>query len=66
MSLNTQQRFWLRLSIVGLVILALCVIFPRALAFAEMAAREIRYLWWLILLLVFGGWLIWLSNKKIP
>jgi len=66
MILNTQQRFWLRLSLVGLVIVALCVIFPRALAFAEMAAREIRYLWWLILLVVFGGWLIWLSNKKIP
>lgn len=66
MTMTPQQRFWVRLGIVGLVMLVLCLIFPRALAFAELAAREIRYLWWLILLVALGGWLIWLSNRKIP
>lgn len=66
MTMTPQQRFWMRLGIVGFVMLVLCLIFPRALAFAELAAREIRYLWWLILLVALGGWLIWLSNRKIP
>jgi hypothetical protein len=66
MILTPQQRFWMRLGIVAFVMLVLCLVFPGALAFAELAAREIRYLWWLILLVALGGWLIWLSNRKIP
>ena len=42
----------------------LLLIFPRALAFAELAAREVRYLWWIILLVLLGGWLIWGSRAK--
>ena len=37
---------------------------PRALAFAEMGARELRYFWWLILLVTLAGWLIWGFKKK--
>ncbi len=62
----SRQRYWMRLLIAGFLVLVLCLLFPPALAFAEMAARELRYLWWLILLVAFGGWLIWLSNRKIP
>jgi hypothetical protein len=48
-----------------LVILALVLIFPKALAFVEMGARELRYLWWLVLLVVLAAWLIWgLGQKK--
>ena len=36
---------FLSLVIVGSV---LVFFFPRAAAFAEMAARELRYLWWII------------------
>ncbi len=62
----SKQRYWVKLIIAIFVVLVLCLLFPPALAFAEMAARELRYLWWLILLVGFGGWLIWLSNRKIP
>jgi len=62
----SRQRYWVRLILAGFLVLVLCLLFPPALAFAEMAARELRYLWWLILLLAFGVWLIWLSNRKIP
>ncbi|MEY2466132.1 MAG: hypothetical protein QOD03_653 [Verrucomicrobiota bacterium] len=48
-----------------LVILALVLIFPQALAFVEMGARELRYLWWLVLLVALAAWLIWgLGRKK--
>ncbi len=49
----------------GFVLLvALCVIFPRVLAFVELAAREIRYLWWLIAILALGVWLAFFVGKK--
>lgn len=61
-----QQRQRIRLAVAAGVLLLLFLIFPPFLAFAELAARELRYLWWLILLFALGGWFIWLSNKKIP
>lgn len=50
----------------GLLALALVLVlvFPRALAFAEMAAKEIRYLWWVILLGALGVWLIWGVGRR--
>jgi hypothetical protein len=48
-----------------LVVVGLILIFPKALGFVEMGAREVRYLWWLILLLALAAWLIWgLGSKK--
>jgi hypothetical protein len=46
------------------VLVALVLIFPRALAFVEMAARELRYFWWLILLVILGIWFIWGLGRK--
>ena len=43
---------------------ALCLLFPRVLAFVELAARELRYLWWLILIVVFGVWLAFFANTR--
>lgn len=45
-------------------IVAACLLFPRVLAFAELAARELRYLWWLVLILAFGVWLAFFSGRK--
>ena len=44
--------------------LLLIWIFPRATRFAEMAARELRYLWWLTLMIGVGAWLIWGYGRK--
>jgi hypothetical protein len=33
-------------------------------AFVEMAARELRYLWWLVLLVALALWLIWGVGRK--
>jgi hypothetical protein len=48
----------------GIVVIGLFFLFPRAFAFAELAARELRYLWWLVLLLVFGLWLAFSFGKR--
>lgn len=41
----------------------LCLLFPRALAFVELAARELRYLWWLILIAALGIWLAFFYGR---
>ena len=50
-------------SAVGVIAL-LCVLFPRVLAFVELAARELRYLWWLVLMLALGVWLTFFFGKS--
>ena len=50
-----------RVAGIGLLVvvaLILILLFPPALAFVEIAARQLRYLWWLVLLLALGIWLI--------
>ena len=47
-----------------LVALVLLLMFPAGVAFAEMAARELRVFWWLILLVGLAIWLIWGLGRK--
>lgn len=52
-------------AIFGLLLLVvLCLVFPRVLAFVELAARELRYFWWLVLIAAFGVWLTFFSGKR--
>ena len=62
--MNPRLRAFLRALILVGVVIALFLIFPRALAFAEMGARELRYFWWLILLVALACWLIWGFRKR--
>ncbi|MBC8095526.1 MAG: hypothetical protein H7Y43_06920 [Akkermansiaceae bacterium] len=62
--MTPRGRTFLQLTLLVLVIGGLILFFPRALAFTEMAARELRYFWWLILLLALAGWLIWGFKKR--
>jgi hypothetical protein len=41
-----------------------CLLFPRVLVFAELAARELRYFWWLILILALGVWLAFFAGRR--
>jgi hypothetical protein len=41
-----------------------CLLFPRVLAFVELAARELRYFWWLILILALGVWLAFFVGRN--
>ena len=48
----------------ALFIVALCLLFPRVLAFTELAARELRYLWWLVLLAALGTYFFFFFGRK--
>jgi hypothetical protein len=50
----------------GLVVLAglLLLFFKPATEFVEMAARELRYLWWIVLLVALAVWLIWGVGRR--
>ena len=62
--MTSRSRAFVQFAILIGVIGGLILFFPRALAFNEMAARELRYFWWLILLLALAGWLIWGFKKR--
>jgi hypothetical protein len=62
--MNPRPRASLQLGLLALLILGLLLLFPRALGFVEMAARELRYFWWLILLVALAGWLIWAGRRQ--
>ena len=63
--MNPRLIAFLKLFVLLAVIVGLVLLFPPALKFVELAARELRYLWWLILLLALAVWLIWgLGRKK--
>ena len=47
----------------SVLLIASVVLFPRLLAFFELAARELRYLWWLVLLLALGIWLAFFVGR---
>lgn len=54
----------LTIAIAVLVIVGLCLLFPRALAFVELAARELRYLWWLVLLVALSAYFFFFFGRK--
>ena len=57
--MNKTFRALLQVVVLAAVFVLLVLLFPPALAFVELAAREIRYLWWLVLLVALACWLIW-------
>ena len=62
--MNPRVRAALQIGVLLAVIAVLFLVFPAAFGFVEMAARELRYLWWLILLIALAIWLIWGLKRK--
>ena len=63
--MNPRWIAFFKFGVLLLVVAALILLFPPAYEFVAMAARDLRYLWWLILLLALGAWLVWgLGSKK--
>jgi hypothetical protein len=52
------------IALLVVIAVVLVILFPPVLAFVEIAARQLRYLWWLILLLALGIWLIVAARKS--
>lgn len=62
MAREPQRKFLLLLG--GIVLVLSLFFFPRVLLFAELAARELRYFWWLILMLGTAAWFAFSFGKK--
>lgn len=62
--MNPRVRAGLQLLVLLIVGAGLMLLYPPALRLAEGAAREVRYLWWLILLVALAIWLIWGANRR--
>jgi uncharacterized membrane-anchored protein len=62
--MNPRLRAAIQMLVLLAVVLGLVVIFPSMFAFVEMAARELRYFWWLILLAALAVWLIWGLGRR--
>jgi len=62
--MNPRTRAVVQVSVLVLAIGGLVLLFPRAYAFVEEAARELRYFWWLILIVALAVWLIWGLGRK--
>lgn len=62
--MGRRGRALVGLITIVVVFVVLILVFPRALAFVELAARELRYFWWLILMVALGIWLIWGWDRR--
>lgn len=62
--ITPRHRTFLQASLLVGVLVLLFLLFPPVARFTEMAARELRYLWWLILLVALALWLIWGFKRK--
>lgn len=62
--MNLRQRALLAFLFLIAFAAFLLFLFPFALTFLEQATRSLRYLWWLILLLALGLWLLWSGSRK--
>ncbi len=62
--MNPRWRAALQVLGLVLVVALLLAFFRPAAEFLEMAARELRYLWWIILLVALAIWLIWGVGRK--
>ena len=62
--MTPRLRATLQFAVLVAVIVLLFLLFPAAFAFAELAARELRYLWWMVLLVSLAIWLIWGASRR--
>ena len=63
--MNPRWIAFFKLVVLLIVLVVLLLLFQPAFRFVEMAALELRYFWWLVLVLALAAWLIWgLGSKK--
>jgi hypothetical protein len=62
--MSPRSRAFLGIGALIAVLGVLVLVFPRVFAFAELAARELRYFWWLILMVALAIWLIWGVGRR--
>jgi len=58
------SRSRLQFTLILVLLVALCLFVPSILYFAEVALRELRLIWWLLLLIGGLAWLLALGRRK--
>jgi hypothetical protein len=62
--MSPRNRAILQIAFLAGLFLLLLLLFPAAISFVELAAREVRYLWWVALLVALAIWLIWGIRRR--
>jgi hypothetical protein len=63
--MNPRWAFAFKLIGALILIIILALLFPPVMEFIEKAGRELRYFWWVVLLLALALWLFFgLGSKK--
>lgn len=62
--MSSSRTRTVALAATALLLLVAVLAFPRVLAFFELAARELRYFWWVVLLAALGGWLAFFYGRS--
>ena len=62
--MTPRLRAILQFAALVIVAILLIVLFKPVATLAEMAARELRYFWWLILVVALAVWLIWGGSRR--
>ena len=62
--MTPRRRAVYQFATLVVVAVLLIVLFKPVAGFAEMAARELRYIWWLVLLVGLAVWLIWGASRR--
>jgi len=64
MSLHPRAKAGCQVLVLVAVVVGLVLLYKPAFAFVERAARELRYFWWLILLVLLALWLVWGIGRR--
>jgi hypothetical protein len=62
--MNPRWAFSLAIAGMVIVIIVLCLIFPAVFEWVKAFSGELRFFWWIILLLALAGWLIFWAGKN--
>ena len=62
--MNPRWAYFVGIAAMVIVIIVLCVIFPAVFELVKAFSGDLRFFWWVILLLVLAVWLILWARKN--
>jgi hypothetical protein len=62
--MNPRYAFFLAMAGMVIVIIVLCLIFPAVFELVKAFSGELRFFWWVVLLVALAVWLIFWAGKN--
>ena len=63
--MNPRWAFFLAITATVIVMIVLCIIFPVVFDYVKVFSGDLRFFWWVILLVALAVWLIlWAGRNK--